>query len=221
MGFTGAESCPTLEVRPLRLTLEERTVVPVTAWAVPLVARVSLCAVAVLEERAWELLVTAEEELLLELEERACEPLLTEELPDERVVTLLERVLLVPLERVELPLERVVVLVPLERVVVLVPLERVVVLVPLDRVACWLLLLLERLTCELLLPLERELEELPEERVTCWLLPEERVLELERLLEELLELPVERVVVEPPPERDWASISGAVSMDSAITNEAA
>ncbi len=212
MGFTGAESCPTLEVRPLRLTLEERTVVPVTAWAVPLVARVSLCAVAVLEERAWELLVTAEEELLLELEERACEPLLTEELPDERVVTLLERVLLVPLERVELPLERVV---------VLVPLERVVVLVPLDRVACWLLLLLERLTCELLLPLERELEELPEERVTCWLLPEERVLELERLLEELLELPVERVVVEPPPERDWASISGAVSMDSAITNEAA
>lgn len=177
--------------------------VPVTAWAVPLVARVSLCTVAVLEERAWELLVTAEEELLLELEERACEPLLTEELPDERVVTLLERVLLVPLERVELPL------------------ERVVVLVPLDRVACWLLLLLERLTCELLLPLERELDELPEERVTCWLLPEERVLELERLLEELLELPVERVVVEPPPERDWASISGAVSMDSAITNEAA
>ena len=156
-----------------------------------------------LEERAWELLVTAEEELLLELEERACEPLLTEELPDERVVTLLERVLLVPLERVELPL------------------ERVVVMVPLDRVACWMLLLLERLTCELLLPLERELEELPEERVTCWLLPEERVLELERLLEELLELPVERVVVEPPPERDWASISGAVSMDSAITNEAA
>ena len=203
MGFTGAESCPTLEVRPLRLTLEERTVVPVTAWAVPLVARVSLCTVAVLEERAWELLVTAEEELLLELEERACEPLLTEELPDERVVTLLERVLLVPLERVELPLERVVVLVPLERV------------------ACWLLLLRERLTCELLLPLERELEVLPEERVTCWLLPEERVLELERLLEELLELPVERVVVEPPPERDWASISGAVSMDSAITNEAA
>ena len=177
--------------------------VPVTGWAVPLLARVSLCTVAVLEERAWELLVTAEEELLLELEERACEPLLTEELPDERVVTLLERVLLVPLERVELPL------------------ERVVVLVPLDRVACWLLLLLERLTCELLLPLERELEELPEERVTCWLLPEERVLELERLLEELLELPVERVVVEPPPERDWASISGAVSMDSAITNEAA
>ena len=209
MGFTGAESCPTLEVRPLRLTLEERTVVPVTAWAVPLVARVSLCTVAVLEERAWELLVTAEEELLLEREERACEPLLTEELPDERVVTLLERVV-VPLERVLVPLERVE-----------LPLERVVVLVPLDRVACWMLLLLERLTCELLLPLERELEELPEERVTCWLLPEERVLELERLLEELLELPVERVVVEPPPERDWASISGAVSMDSAITNEAA
>ena len=185
--------------------------VPVTGWAVPLLARVSLCTVAVLEERAWELLVTAEEELLLE--ERACELV-----PLERVD--------VPLERVVVPLERVVVLVPLERVVVplervVVPLERVVVLVPLDRVACWLLLLLERLTCELLLPLERELDELPEERVTCWLLPEERVLELERLLEELLELPVERVVVEPPPERDWASISGAVSMDSAITNEAA
>ena len=154
-----------------------------------------------LEERAWELLVTAEEELLLEREERACEPLLTEELPDERVVPLLERVLLVPLERVELPLERLVVLVPLERV------------------ACWLLLLPEeRLTCELV-PLEREV--LPDERVACWPLPEERVLELERLLEELLELPVERVVVEPPLERDWASISGAVSMDSAITNEAA
>ena len=186
MGFTGAESCPTLEVRPLRLTLEERTVVPVTAWAVPLVARVSLCTVAVLEERAWELLVTAEEELLLEREERACEPLLTEELPDERVVTLLERVV-VPLERV--------VLVPEDRVALLPP-ERE--LLPVERLTCWLLPE-ERLTCELV-PLERE--ELPEERVTCWLLPEERVLELERLLEELLELPVERVVVEPPPERD-------------------
>lgn len=161
--------------------------VPVTAWAVPLVARVSLCTVAVLEDRAWELLVTAEEELLLELEERACEPLLTEELPDERVVTLLERVLLVPLERV--------VLVPEDRVALLPP-ERE--LLPVERLTCWLLPE-ERLTCELV-PLEREV--LPDERVACWLLPEERVLELERLLEELLELPVERVVVEPPPERD-------------------
>jgi len=169
-------------------------VVPVTAWAVPLVARVSLCTVAVLEERAWELLVTAEEELLLELEERACEPLLTEELPDERVVTLLERVV-VPLEReVEVPLERVV-LVPEDRVALLPP-ERE--LLPVERLTCWLLPE-ERLTCELV-PLEREV--LPDERVACWLLPEERVLELERLLEELLELPVERVVVEPPPERD-------------------
>jgi hypothetical protein len=67
-----------------------------------------------------------------------------------------------------------------------------------------LLLLLERDTCELL----------PDERVVCWLLPLER-LELEELL------PVERVVVEPPPERDWANISGAVSMDRAITNDAA
>lgn len=161
--------------------------VPVTAWAVPLVARVSLCTVAVLEDRAWELLVTAEEELLLELEERACETLLTEELPDERVVTLLERVLLVPLERV--------VLVPEDRVALLPP-ERE--LLPVERLTCWLLPE-ERLTCELV-PLEREV--LPDERVACWLLPEERVLELERLLEELLELPVERVVVEPPPERD-------------------
>ncbi|MEE3376186.1 MAG: hypothetical protein VZR22_05730 [Candidatus Cryptobacteroides sp.] len=150
-------------------------------------ARVSLCTVAVLEDRAWELLVTAEEELLLEREERACEPLLTEELPDERVVTLLERVLLVPLERV--------VLVPEDRVALLPP-ERE--LLPVERLTCWLLPE-ERLTCELV-PLEREV--LPDERVACWLLPEERVLELERLLEELLELPVERVGVEPPPERD-------------------
>jgi len=163
--------------------LEERTVVPVTAWAVPLVARVSLCTVAVLEERAWELLVTAEEELLLEREERACEPLLTEELPDERVVTLLERMVLVPLEReVEVPLERVA-LVPEDRVALLPP-ERE--LLPVERLTCWLLPE-ERLTCELV-PLEREV--LPDERVACWLLPEERVLELER------------VVVVPPPERE-------------------
>lgn len=155
--------------------------VPVTAWAVPLVARVSLCTVAALEERAWELLVTAEEELLLELEERACEPLLTEELPDERVVTLLERVLLVPEDRVAL-----------------LPPERE--LLPVERLTCWLLPE-ERLTCELL-PEERVV--LPEDRLTCWLLPLERVvlpeLEDERLLEELL--PLERVVVVPPPERE-------------------
>ena len=131
-----------------------------------------------------ELLTVLVEELLLE--ERAWEPLLTEEL--------------LPLERVVVPLDRVVV--PLERVEL--PLERVVVLEPLERVACWLLLLLERDTCELL----------PDERVVCWLLPLER-LELEELL------PVERVVVEPPPERDWPNISGAVSMDRAITNDAA
>lgn len=181
--------------------------VPVTAWALLLVDRVSLWPVAVLEERACELLLTAVEELL---EERAWELLLTEEL--------------LPLERVVTPPEREVVLVllvPLERVVVLlVPLERVALDELLERVACWLLLPLERLTCELL-PLERVLEEL-EDRVVCWLLPLERVeeeLEVERLPEELL--PVERVVVEPPPERDWAGISGAVSMDSAITNKAA
>ena len=108
--------------------------------------------------------------------------------------------LLVPLERVELPLERVVVLV--------LPEERLVAAAAgAAHLRSW--------CCR------KSGWKVPEERVTCWLLPEERVLELERLLEELLELPVERVVVEPPPERDWASISGAVSMDSAITNEAA
>lgn len=164
--------------------------------------------VVVVAERACELLLTAEEELLVE--ERAWEPL-TEEL--------------LPLERVVVPLER-----EAELLELLELLERVaVVLVPLERVACWLLPLLERDTCELLLPLERvALEELLE-RVACWLLPLlerdtcELLLPLERELEELevVELPVERVVVEPPPERDWASISGAVSMDRAITNEAA
>lgn len=84
-------------------------------------------------ERAWELLLTVLVEELL-LEERAGEPLLTEEL---------------------LPLERVV-----------VPLERVVVLEPLERVACWLLEPLERVTCWLLLPLERVVLE-PLERVVC------------------------------------------------------
>lgn len=143
--------------------------VPVTAWAVPLVARVSLCTVAVLEDRAWELLVTAEEELLLELEERACEPLLTEELPDERVVTLLERVLLVPLERVVLVPEDRVALLPPERE--LLPVERLTCwLLPDERVACWLLpeervLELERLLEELLeLPVERVVVEPPPER---------------------------------------------------------
>jgi len=117
-------------------------VVPVTAWAVPLVARVSLCTVAVLEERAWELLVTAEEELLLEREERACEPLLTEELPDERVVLVPEdRVALLPPERELLPVERLTCwLLPEERVLELerlleelLPLERVVVVPPPER----------------------------------------------------------------------------------------
>ena len=65
-------------------------------------------------ERACEELLTVLVEELL-LEERAWEPLLTEEL---------------------LPLERVV-----------VPLERVVVLEPLERVACWLLVPLERVVC--------------------------------------------------------------------------
>ena len=173
-----------------------------------------------------------------------------------------------PLERVVL-LDRAELLAPLEREEeVLVPLERVAL--PLRRLlSCWLLLLtpeervaeeeepLERLTEEL--PLERELELLPEERVllpeervllvpalefrrlSCWtaLLPEERVLldPLERtdellpeelLLERELELlPEERelllcwVVLPPLERRVWARISGAMSMARASIMEAA
>ena len=179
------------------------------------------------------------------------------------------------LERVVL-LDRAELLAPLEREEeVLVPLERVAL--PLRRLlSCWLLLLtpeervaeeeepLERLTEEL--PLERELELLPEERVllpeervllpeervllvpvlefrrlSCWtaLLPEERVLvdPLERtdellpeelLLERELELlPEERelllcwVVLPPLERRVWARISGAMSMARASIMEAA
>ena len=139
-----------LEVRPLRLTLEERTVVPVTGAAeLLLVARVPLCTVVLPPER---LAVPLERAVLPE--ERDCElPVTAEEVPEERVV------------------------------------------VPLERLTCWLL---------------------PEERVV---VPLERLVEVvERLL---VELPFERVVVEPPPERDCPDISGAVSMDKAITNAAA
>ena len=162
-----------------------------------------------------------------------------------------------PLDRVVL-LDRAELLAPLERELellleVLVPLERVAL--PLRRLlSCWLLLtpvervaeeeplvLLERLTEEL--PLERELELLLEpelRRLSCWTaLPEERVLvdplvRTEELLPEelLLErevelLPEERelllcwVVLPPLERRVWARISGAMSMARASIREAA
>ena len=88
---------------------------------------------------------------------------------------------------------------------------------------CWTdlleeLLLLER-CCWTALPEEL----LPEDRVTA--LPLEREL-LELLLVELEErevlvLPLERVVRLPPEERDWPSISGAMSMARASIMEVA
>lgn len=116
----------------------------------------------------------------------------------ERVVELVE-----PLERVVLPLERVVL--PLERVVL--PVERLVF--------CWL----ERTAEEELRVLVVEL--LPELRTDEVLLPEDRTVEV-LPLERVVELPeVERVEVPPLVERVWATISGAVSMDSAKTRDAA
>ena len=64
-------------------------------------------------------------------------------------------------------------------------------------------------------------ELLPEDRVTA--LPLEREL-LELLLleeREVLVLPLERVVLLPPEERDWPSISGAMSMARASIMEVA
>lgn len=183
------------------------------------------------------------EELLERVEDTPLEELL------ERVVLLDRAELLAPLERVE------EVLVPLERVAL--PLRRLLscwslLFTPVERVAEEEepLVLLERLTEEL--PLERELELLPEERVllvpvpelrrlSCWtaLLPVERVLvdPLERtdellpeelLLERELELlPEERelllcwVVLPPLERRVWARISGAMSMARASIMEAA
>ena len=76
--------------------------------------------------------------------------------------------------------------------------------------------------CWTALPEELLLEELlPEDRVTA--LPLEREL-LELLLleeREVLVLPLERVVLLPPEERDWPSISGAMSMARASIMEVA
>ena len=136
-----------------------------------------------------------------------------------------ERVEATPLEE---PLERVVLL---DRAWLLAPLERTDELLPvellLERVA--LLLEVEPLLLRLLfcccctVPLERVLEELEVELVV----------ELERVLEELELLPPLLrllllllplccwVVVLPPPERrDWARISGAMSIAKASIKEA-
>ena len=143
-----------------------------------------------------ELLRTLEELLLLEL-------LRTEELELPELLTL--ELELLPLEReTELPLERETEL--LERLVEL--LERLAeLLLPVERlVFCWL----ERTAEEELRLLLEEL--LPEDRTVEELLPEEREVELPE---------VERVEEPPLVERVWATISGAVSMDSAKTREAA
>ena len=200
------------EVRPLRLTLEERTVVPVTL----LLCEEELRAcwpeeVEVLPEEVtflvvWPLLERAVEELL------TVDPLLLAELWllwEERTVVPLcccraaEPLLEEPELLTELPLEREVLVLPLEREVpeVLVPPEE-------RRLSCcWTdlleeLLLLERCCCTAL-PEELLLEELlPEDRVTA--LPLEREL-LELLLaeeREVLVLPLEREVLLPPEERD-------------------
>ena len=133
------------------------------------------------------------------------------ELPERTL--LLERVLpeLLELERVEVPLERVLLL---EELVVAVPL-----LLPLPFLRLVLLFCctvpLERL--ELLLVVERVV--VPLDRV------ELELLELEPVLVPLpfLRLPLCCwVVVLPPPERrDWARISGAMSMARASIKEAA
>lgn len=165
-----------------------------------------------LELRTLELLLpvlrTLELELPVLLELRTLE---LEELP---LLRTLELVLpeLLTLELL-LELERVVELVePLERVVL--PLERVVL--PVERlVFCWL----ERTAEEELRVLVVEL--LPELRTDEVLLPEDRTVEV-LPLERVVELPeVERVEVPPLVERVWATISGAVSMDSAKTRDAA
>ena len=206
------------EVRPLRLTLEERTVVPVTlllceeelraCWPEPeeeevLPEEVTFLVLWLLLERAVEELLTVEPLLVVELlllwEERTVVPLccLAAELLPELLPELLT----------ELPLEREVLVLPLEREV-----PEVVVLPEERRLSCcWTApllrvveLLLEERCCWTALPEELLLEELlPEERVT--VLPLEREL-LELLLpeeREVLVLPLEeREVLLPPEERD-------------------
>ena len=213
-------------MRPLRLTLEERTVVPVTACCCEEELRacwpeeLEVLPEAVTFLVVWLLLERAVEELFTTLplpvepwllwEERTVVPLcccLAAELLPEELPELLT----------ELPLEREVLVLPEEREELLLPLEREVLVFPEERrLSCCctaLLLLLLRVVLlwerETLLP-EEEL--LPEERVVCWLLPEER---------EVLVLPLERVVLLPPEERDCPIISGAMSMARASIMEVA
>lgn len=217
--MTGADSAwEAPEVRPLRLTLEERTVVPVTAcccceeelracWpeeVEELPEAVTFLVLWLLLERAVEELLTAEPlpvEPWLLWEERTVVPLcccLAAELLE----------LLLPEERVTvLPLEREVLVLPEEREVLLLPLEREVLVLPEERrlsCCCTALLLLLRVV------------ELLWERET--LLPEEELLPEER---EVLVLPLERVVLLPPEERDCPIISGAMSMARASIMEVA
>lgn len=221
MAFTGAESAAEApEVRPLRLTLEERTVVPVTACCCE-EEELRACWPEEVEELPEEVTFL----VLWLLLERAVEELLTAEpLPvepwllwEERTVVPLCCCLAAELLELLLPEERVTVL-PLEREVLVLPEERRL------SCCCTALLLLLRVVellweRETLLP-EEEL--LPEERVTA--LPLERELLLELLLpeeREVLVLPLERVVLLPPEERDCPIISGAMSMARASIMEVA
>lgn len=228
--MTGADSAwEAPEVRPLRLTLEERTVVPVTACCC-CEEELRACWPEEVEELPeavtflvlWLLLERAVEELL------TAEPLPVEPwlLWEERTVVPLCCCLAAELLELLLPEERVTVL-PLEREVLVLPEEREVLVLPEERrlsCCCTALLLLLRVVellweRETLLP-EEEL--LPEERVTA--LPLERELLLELLLpeeREVLVLPLERVVLLPPEERDCPIISGAMSMARASIMEVA
>lgn len=218
--MTGADSAwEAPEVRPLRLTLEERTVVPVTACCCE--EELRACWPEEVEELPEEVTFL----VLWLLLERAVEELLTAEpLPvepwllwEERTVVPLCCCLAAELLELLLPEERVTVL-PLEREVLVLPEERRL------SCCCTALLLLLRVVellweRETLLP-EEEL--LPEERVTA--LPLERELLLELLLpeeREVLVLPLERVVLLPPEERDCPIISGAMSMARASIMEVA
>lgn len=173
----------------------ERTVVPEERLVEPLTTLRSSCCAVLL--RVEELLLRAElllrTELLLFCEEETL-------LPVERVELLPE------VERALLPLE-------LERVELPEVEERLA-----ERLSCCTALpRLAELLLRTELPLWEEETLLPVERVV--LLPEvERALlplELERVEEE------ERVVELPPEERDWPSISGAMSMATASIMEVA
>ena len=202
-------------MRPPRLTLEERTVVPVTACCCCEEEELRACWPEEVEELPeevtflvlWLLLERAVEELLTAVP-LPVEPWL---LWEERTVVPLCCCLAAELLELLLPEERVTVL-PLEREVLVLPEERRL------SCCCTALLLLLRVV-ELLW--ERETL-LPEERVTA--LPLERELLLELLLpeeREVLVLPLERVVLLPPEERDCPIISGAMSMARASIMEVA